>query len=96
MVMFFFSVLDLSLQVLFKKSIWHFNATGLISLQLIRRDLMPVACLVYVLSTCKKSTLRFTVNNIQNILYLIDFWADSFSLIPRHTKRFSACKIVRL
>ena len=48
LVIFFFSVLDLFLQVLSKNSIWHFDIIWLISQQFTRRDLTPVAFLVYL------------------------------------------------
>ena len=45
MVLFTFSVFDL--QVLFKKSTWHVDVTWKLSQQFIRRDLKPVAFLLY-------------------------------------------------
>ena len=48
--MFTFFVLDLFLQVLFKKSIWQFHFTWLISQQFTRRYLKPVAFLVIYLT----------------------------------------------
>ena len=41
--MFFFTVLDLFLKVLSKRSTWHFSAAWLISQQFIRKDLKVVA-----------------------------------------------------
>ena len=46
--MFTFSVLDLFLQVLSKKAIWHFDVTWLISQQFSRRDSKSVAFLVFI------------------------------------------------
>ena len=44
--MFTFSVLDLFLQVLSKKSIWHFDVTWLILQRFSREDLKPVILLL--------------------------------------------------
>ena len=46
--MFTFSVLDLFLQVLSKKTVWYFDVTWLISQQFTSRDLKPVAFHVYI------------------------------------------------
>ena len=46
MVVLTFSVLDLFLQILFRKLIWHFDVIWLIPQQFTRRDLKPVAFLV--------------------------------------------------
>ena len=43
MLMLTFSVLDLFLQMLSKKAIWHFDVIWLVSQQFTRRDLKPVA-----------------------------------------------------
>ena len=45
--MFTFSVLDLFLQVLSKKSIWHFDVTWLILQRFSREDLKPVIFLLF-------------------------------------------------
>ena len=42
---FTYSVLDIMLQVLLKKFIWHFGVTWSISRQFTRRDMKPVAFL---------------------------------------------------
>ena len=61
---------DVLLQVLFKKSVWHFDVTWLISQEFIRRDLKPVAFFVFIWTIDKLSgelqliiTDYFTITN---------------------------------
>ena len=69
------------LQVLFKKLIWHFDVTWLISQQFTCRDIKPVAFLVPSKFKCYSKHSSANFNNVRYIFVCIQFvaidWCNS-------------------